>query len=572
MTREQTWTILLKQWKLILICFLVVGVGSFIGSRFMTPLYQSSALVQVSIQTASSQANYDDLLASDQLVQTEAQLAVSDPVLRAVAAHYRGLTPQQLADEVTTSAETSTQLFEISVRDPQPARAAALANDIAQTLIQQQDQTIQQSNQQAQQQLQQNLAATQKQINSLTKQISELQAQQNPNNNAQIAQLQSQLDGVQERYNEWQSALAQLELNQAESGNFLQIVQPAQPTSTPVQPDLLLNTSAGLLAGLLLGIFLAMVRTKLDRRVRTAEELARVWDWPALATIWKAPSSKDLLYPQEHRPNAEAYRFLRTNLGFAGIDKPFQSLLVTSTLPGEGKSTVASNLAIFMAKAGKTTLLIDADLRRPTLHQRFDLPADRLGLSNAVLAFSAPAAPAPLDFEARTSLGITARATEASSVNPSLKPYVYSVNVPNLWVMPSGPLPPNPPELLDSKAMQRFYNALIGSGFDVIIFDSPPLLGLADASILATLVDGALVVVDITQANSNNLNQIKTLLVQAGTRVLGYVVNKQRQHRGDVSTYSYYYSRGSDEMEPGKAVRKDKKVPSKVAGVSGRGR
>ena len=128
MTLEQYWAILIKHWKLVVICFLFVGVGTFIGSRLMQPLYQSSALVQVVIRSSSNnnQADYNNLLASEQLVQTEATLATSDPVLRAVASHYPGLTASELAREVSASPRTNTQLFEIDVVDPSPARQQVL--------------------------------------------------------------------------------------------------------------------------------------------------------------------------------------------------------------------------------------------------------------------------------------------------------------------------------------------------------------------------------------------------------------------------------------------------------------
>src|SRR5207244_11127215 len=135
MTFEHYWSTLVRQWKLILICFLVVGVGTYVVSRLMTPLYQSVVLIQVAIHSGNNQADINSLLASDQLVQTEAQLAVSDPVLREVASHYAGLTVERLAKQVTAAPRLNTQLFEINVLDASPTRAAGLANAIAATLI-----------------------------------------------------------------------------------------------------------------------------------------------------------------------------------------------------------------------------------------------------------------------------------------------------------------------------------------------------------------------------------------------------------------------------------------------------
>jgi capsular exopolysaccharide synthesis family protein len=529
MTLEQYWNIITKQWRIVIVCFLFAGLGTFLVSKLMTPIYQSAALVQVSFSSVSSnQAAYNDLLASDQLVQTEAQLATSDPVLREVASHYRGLTVDELSKQVTSTPKLNTQLFEIDVQDASSARAAALANDIATTLIKQQQQVIQQKNEQSQQQIQADLVNTRQQINVVTKEIASLSGQ--PGKASQLADSQAQLSGLQQHYSQWQSALAQLELTQAQSGNFLLIVQQAQPAPHPIKPNVLLNTAAGFLAGLFLGLLLAVLFVQLDTRVRSAEALSELLKWPVLSTIWisRASRKEQVINPSGRDTNVEAYRMLRSSIGFSGIDKPMRTLLITSAVPRDGKSVVASNLAIFMAKAGKTTLLIDADLRRPTLHEKFSLPRDAKGLSNTVLAFSTSIPGNPSSQQIH------------GDANLSLDSFVHSVGIPNLLVMPAGMLPPNPTELLESKAMQRFFTALARSNIEVIIFDAPPLLGLSDGSLLASKVDGTLLVTDITRANKKNLKQAQAMLVQAGANVLGCIVNKQRRQRKDMA-YSYYY-------------------------------
>src|SRR5581483_9874143 len=168
MTVERFWAILVKQWILIVACFVVVGSGAYIASKFMVPQYASTAIVQVDIRSGSNQADYTSLLASDQLVQTEAQLAVGDPVLREVASHYAGVTVAELQGEATSTPKLNTQLFDITVIDSNPTRAANLANDIARTLISQQLQQTQQQSNLSQQQIQQDLANTQSQINDTT--------------------------------------------------------------------------------------------------------------------------------------------------------------------------------------------------------------------------------------------------------------------------------------------------------------------------------------------------------------------------------------------------------------------
>jgi Mrp family chromosome partitioning ATPase len=541
MTLVDYWTILVKQWKIVVACFVFVGLGAYLVSKFITPVYQSAALVQVAISSSSSQADYNSLLASDQLVQTEAKLATSDPVLRKVASHFPGLTVEQLSKEATATPTLNTQLFEIDVQDPSPIRAAALANDIATTLINQQSQVTQQKNLQAQQQIQADLVKTRQQIDTIATQIATVSAQKGKQ--SQLAVLQAQLSGLQQHYSQWQALLAQLELTQAQSGDFLLIAQEAQPAQHPVRPNVLINTSAGLLAGLFLGILLAVLFTQIDTRVRTAEALSQLLDWPILATVWRIKNKKkkngeQLVDPPTHSANVESFRILRTNIGFAAIDKPLHSLVVTSAVPHEGKSTIAANLAIFMAKAGKNTILIDADLRRPIVRNTFHLPVDAMGLSNAIVACSQP--------QYATSTLSTGQSNTPSPSSFSLNPYLHAVGIPNLLVMPSGPLPPNPSELLDSKAMERLFSELAKCHAEVVLFDTPPLMGLSDTSILASKVDGAVVVVDITRANKKQLKQVKALLTQTGTRICGCVVNKQRQGRND-NAYYYYYSYSAEE-------------------------
>lgn len=565
MTLEQYWTVLIKHWKLIVICCLLVGIGTFAGSKLTKPLYQSSVLVQVVIRSSNNnQADYNNLMASDQLVQTEATLAISDPVLREVASHFPGVTESQLTKEVSTAPRSNTQLFEIDVVDPNSSQAARLANDIATTLIKQQLQVIQQNNAQAQQQLQQNIDLTSQQINTITTQISTLQ--EKGKNQGQIALLQAQLSGLQLHYSQWQSALAQLELTQAQSGNPLQVVQPAQPASSSTQPSTLLTTGGGLLVGLLLGVLLALLYERLDTRVRTQEEITQLLGWSVLSTIWRARylTPRDVINPTGN--NVEAFRILRTSIGFASIDKPVRSLLVTSALPGEGKSSIAANLAIFMAKTGKTTLLIDADLRRPTQHVLFNLSPDKAGLSNAVLAFSMSGVPNTPSMSGVLGVSHTpdlnqhsgrASTTQRPDISiptsQSLEPFVHSVGIPNLWVMPSGPLPPNPSEFLESKVMQRFLPVIANCGIEVVIFDTAPLLGLSDASILASKVDAALVVVDTMQSTKGKLRQMKAALTQTNVHVLGCVANKLKHKRND-SAY-YYDQRPQDQASSMKSTR-----------------
>ena len=460
------------------------------GTRLMKPLYQSTAVLEVVIHTGGDPFTNDNIVASQQLAQAETELATTGPVLGEVAANYPGLSVDDIAKEVTATLRANTQLFQIDVLDPSPTQAANLANSIAAVLIKQQLQ--------------------------ITHQVT----QQTP------AQTAAQ-DAV------------------------LVVVQPAQPASTPARPNKLVYIGAGLLIGLLLGILLAVLLELLDTRVRTKEAINQLLDWPVLATLQKTGHNEEVVNRVGYNSNTRSYSTLKTNIGFAMADKPLRTLVVTSSTPGEGKSVVAANLAIQMAKAGKITLLIDANLRHPTLHEQFDLPAHAMGFSNAVLAFRAlPSSVAAYREIAAPISGTGSSNGSGVSGKLSLAHYVRGVGVPNLWVMPSGPLPPNPAELLDSKAMQRFCSALSNHSSEVVIFDAPSLLDLPDAAILASKVDGTLVVVDTTCARKKNLKRAKALLEQAGGHVLGCVLNKHRRGHETIPykdiAYGYSSSNRSD--------------------------
>jgi non-specific protein-tyrosine kinase len=205
-----------------------------------------------------------------------------------------------------------------------------------------------------------------------------------------------------------------------------------------------------------------------------------------------------------------------------------------------------------MARAGKTTLLIDADLRHPTQHALFKLSPDSVGFSDAVLAISrATVANKSAQQQPLSLAPAVQRGGKSTSTAISLEPFLYAVDIPHLRVMPSGPLPPNTAELLDSKAAHRLFEALASCNFDIVVFDTPPILGLSDARILASRVDGVLVVVDITRAKKVSLKLVKALLARSGAYVPGCVVNKQRHNRHDNTSIYFDSYFDADEQQVG---------------------
>lgn len=197
----------------------------------------------------------------------------------------------------------------------------------------------------------------------------------------------------------------------------------------------------------------------------------------------------------EHHPKSpvvEAFRTLRTNLQFLDFEGHLKSLGITSALPGEGKSTVAANLAVAIAQAGRSAVLVDADLRRPELHRIFGV-ANRVGLTNLL-------------------------------VDGAGEEALQSTKVDGLRLLTSGPLPPNPAELLSSPEMERVI-ALLGSSADVVIYDTPPATAVTDAAVLGAKIDGMLLVLRLGKAPRDAVMRAKKLLENANVRVLGVVAN-----------------------------------------------
>lgn len=205
-------------------------------------------------------------------------------------------------------------------------------------------------------------------------------------------------------------------------------------------------------------------------------------------------------------PVSESYRSLRTNVDFSAVDGKMQVIMVTSAGPGEGKSTTIGNLAITYAQAERRVLLIDADMRKPTEHHTFDV-SNRLGLSSVL--------------------------SQQSGVGEAIQ----STQIPNLSVLTSGPIPPNPAEMMASNRMTQLMEELRGM-FDVILIDSPPILAVTDAQLLSVRCDGVIFVIDQGKLKKEYALKAKANLEKAGAKILGVVLNNVKRKKNE---YYYYY-------------------------------
>lgn len=310
----------------------------------------------------------------------------------------------------------------------------------------------------------------------------------------------------------------------------LSIIKPATAPAVPSAPNTRLNLLAALLVGLAVGVAAALLRSTLDVRIRGEVDLRRVTDVPLLGGIsFDQDATKKPLLTQAatQSPRAESFRQLRTNLQFANVAGDAKTVLITSSLPGEGKSTTATNLAIAMAQAGQTVCLVDADLRRPMV-------GEYLGLER--------------------NAGLTTALVGAVDVNHLLQPWGDD----SLYVLTSGQIPPNPSELLGSEAMKHVL-AQLEESFDAVIIDAPPLLPVTDAAVLSQSVGGVVVVVGTQKVKLHDLEKSLKALNLVGAAVLGVVLNRLPVKGPDAYAYSYY---SNPEVTPDKGSRAARKASS----------
>lgn len=303
----------------------------------------------------------------------------------------------------------------------------------------------------------------------------------------------------------------------------LSVITPATAPAAPSAPNTKLNIALGLLAGLMLGVGIAVLRTILDTRIKTESDLHRVNDAPLLGRIaFDSDAQKKPLLTQAppQSPRAESFRQLRTNLQFANVAGHAKTFVVTSSLPGEGKSTTATNLAITLAQAGQAVCLVDADLRRPMVGEYLGLERNA-GLTTALLG--------------------------TADVDDLLQPWGQD----NLYVLTSGQIPPNPSELLGSAEMRNLLSRL-ETTFDTIVVDAPPLLPVTDAAVLSRHAGGVVVVVGAQKTRVQDLNKAMETLRLVEAKVLGVVLNRMQMKKSDTYAYSYYAA--DDNQDPNNFV------------------
>jgi capsular exopolysaccharide synthesis family protein len=532
MELKQYWN-LLRKWLWLLVLGTVLAGGiAFVVNRNTTPVYQASTTVLVTPGSAQALDSYNSLITSERLAQTYAQLLQSAPMLEET---YRRLAiPEAGAPagnaplrgfSVSAEPVQNTQLLRLAVTGTDPDLNAAAANTLVQVFIEWQAGIQQSRYADAEANLTAEMEQVQASVQETEAQIQALQAKGEGADQEQLNRLQDQLARYRNSYSALLSSYSQISLAEASSGDTIAVVSPAVRPTAPIRPRVMRNTLLAAVVGGMLATGVAFLVEYLDDTVKAPEDVQAaglnvVAAVQRVSLNSKNPGRELFALNEPKALVSEAYRTLRTNLQFSSLDKPLRSLVVTSAVATEGKTTTAANLAIVMAQAGKRVVLVDGDLRRPTIHKLFSLPS-REGLTTALVQ-------------------------DPTALNG----YLQDTQVESLRVLASGPVPPNPQELLGSQRMEELIRRLEDEA-DIVVVDTPPSLVVADANVLAARTDGVLMVVNTGETRRVVVQQAVEGLRQVGANVVGAVLNMVDVRGGRnyyyYSYYSHYYgSQGRD--------------------------
>jgi capsular exopolysaccharide synthesis family protein len=440
-----------KRWWMVMLAVLVaLGIATVITVR-TPPLYATSVTFFVTTPSSGVTDAYQGGLFSQQRVTSYATLLTGDRLAKAIVSQSDlALTPLQVRERITAKALPDTVLLEATVTDESKDRSMIIAQELA-------------------------------------------------------VQFKSLVESLE------------TPLGNQTSSVKVEVVAGPQLDEVPVSPRPVRNLALGLLLGLIVGAGGALLREVLDTTVKTSDGLQTLAGAPVLAGVpfdTEAKSTPGPFLSGVHSARAEALRQLRTNLQYVDVDRPVKTLVVTSAVPGEGKSSTTCGLAILFAEAGQRVLIIDADLRRPRI-------ATYLGLEGAV--------------------GLTTVLAGKASVDDVMQRWGT-----DLWVLPSGFLPPNPSELLGSRHMGDLLEELRGK-FDMVIVDCPPLLPVTDAAVVAARADGALLLARSRKTTSAQVTAAVQALRSVDARLLGCVFNMVSTKGAGDGYYYYdeYSSKGS---------------------------
>lgn len=516
----------LWKWAWLIVACGVLGAGvSYMATRSMPKVFRSSAIVLVGEDTMNAKVNQEDQAISARLALTYAALARRQPVLEATLKnlHLRYDWRTLQANVLVVRPDLS-NLMEIRVTDNDANTAAAIANEVARQLVLESptDENTQDLNKRRDF-IQRQLDAMQTQIKGGEEFLRIKTAAIDSEQSARaILNLRDEIQTEELKLAGWRQTYAQLLAQKpVRLPNTLSLIEPAVPAILPLSPNMTANVALGGLAGVLLSSLAVLVIAYFfsNRIISLADvgQLVGLTPLGPITDMGRLRTLKDALVALKapDSPIAEGFRRVRTNVQFGvGNSEPI-NILVTSPGLHEGKSTISANLAVSFAQAGKRTLLIDADIRHPSLHLIFGI-ANR-GLTDV---FWGEPSETPAKQHAPFEHDMVDQLTRR------IRAFTTPAEVPGLRLLPVGELPVgSPAELLGSSEMQQLLMA-VRREFDVIVIDSPPVLPVADTAILAAMGLSVLLVVEAGRTSGQALRQANEILDRAQAQILGVVLNK----------------------------------------------
>ena len=514
-------TIVLRRWWVVVLAVLVTFALGYGYTQRQDKLYRATASVLVGQSIQSWDVNRSQMQVSEELAQTYAALVTRQPVLEGTANELGLDRPwRSLRSMVSARVVPETQLVEISVEAKSTEEAIMIANEVTQQLILLSPTALR--NQEATEET----AFVNQRLENVQERIEKSQAQLDELEMTDVSALTSEeVSLLEEDVAALESLIFELERNYAQllgfvdssqSNNYIAIMDEGQANSSPVSPNTQLNLMIAIVFGLALGIALAFVLEHLDDTIKTTDDLGQMFGLTPLGAIrdTRTKGYEDTLITAKSRfsPESEAYRMIRSNIQFMSVDTPNKSIMVTSATRGEGKSSTLANLGVVMAQAGLKTVIVDTDLRRPVQHEIFELPNNN-GLTELL------------------------RKSDLDVID-----LLSNTHVPGLQVLTSGILPPNPSELLGTQRMKQVMDEL-GAQVDMVLYDTPPAVVVADAAIMAKHVDGTVLVVEVGKTRRDIVRQALFNLTQAGATMYGVVLNRVSKKKHSYYYQGYYYKR-----------------------------
>jgi succinoglycan biosynthesis transport protein ExoP len=510
---EQALSVLRRRVPLIVLCVVVVAGAAFGYSKHQTKKYTTTASLSFSDNSLSQQiaglpANSSGNLLAQQASNLEL-VKLGDLATKTATLLGHGLTPEKVSEALSISGQGESSIVEVSATATSPALAADIANTYISQFVNEQQGANRQYFKSA--------------LALVNKQLAGLSRTQRVGPDGLELQDRAQTLGL---------------LSELDHGN-VQVAQEALVPTSPSSPKTSRNTVLGILLGLLIGLGLAFVLEHLDRRVRGPEDLEAIYRLPMLGVV---PESAALSRPARHKggkravlppAEAEAFSLIRAHLRFFNVDHDLRTVVIASAASGDGKTTIARHLAEAAARLGSRVLLLEMDFRQPTLAQQLDIQAGR-GLTD-VLIGSIPMG------EATQSVDLQA-------------PFGEGAGRRTLDVLASGPVPPNPGELLESRAIDAVLQQA-KSAYDLVVIDTPPLTAVSDAFPLLTKVDGVVIVGWVGRSRRDIAERLHQVLASSGAPLLGVIANGSRSigpspyPRDDKSPHTIVSANGASSSE-----------------------